>query len=103
MRKINSLDIHRLTHLIIGNTIYEPELIRHVLTYAVNLQVITFEERGKFSIKFIQMFMTIEKKCKFLVPLRVYDIFMLVVENSENKCITINTNLASTLKEMKTP
>lgn len=49
------------------------------------------------------MFMTIEKKCKFLVPLKAYDALMLVVEDSENKCITININLASSLKEMKTP
>lgn len=103
MRKINSLDIHRLTHLRLRNTFYEPELIRHVLTYAVNLQVITFEGRGKCLIKFIQMFMTIEKKCKFLVPLKAYDAFTLVVEDSEKKCITININLASSLKEMKTP
>lgn len=38
--RISALDIHKISHLVIGDRLYEPGLEEHVFTYANNLTAV---------------------------------------------------------------
>jgi hypothetical protein len=80
------LNLRQLTHLIVESRCYEPGLLAHVLRYATHLIEITFEEKEKFFIKFVQVFMVIERKCSYT---KMFGLFMPVMNDSENQNITV--------------
>ncbi|EIE76677.1 hypothetical protein RO3G_01381 [Rhizopus delemar RA 99-880] len=102
--RISPLDLRQLTHLIVESRCYGPGRLAHVLRYATNLVEITFEEKEKFSTKFVQAFMAIERKCSSTVPIKMFDFFKPVLNDSENQNIDVKADSNSKQFEgMKTP
>jgi hypothetical protein len=62
------MDIRQIETLLVEDRYYLPEFVSHFLKYAINLKSVTFDNRARFKISFIQMFLVINQKCIFYVP-----------------------------------
>ena len=99
--KISALDLRRITALVIEDKQHKPDLIKHVLKYAVNLQSITFCQQ-KISFREAEVFMIVERNCTFFVPATAYNPLMLALEESENRHVRIEI-VQSQLDNIQTP
>lgn len=81
--RANALEISRATNLIIGDRLYNLEFFAYFLKFAKNIRSVCFYKEKKYTISFVQLFMKIKN----------ISVFEVVVENSGNSNITVETDL----------
>lgn len=69
---LDSIELNPLVNIVVQDKPQDPKFVKHVLTYATNIERVTFGKREKFTSNFTHKFTSFDQDCKLIAPYNVY-------------------------------